>query len=44
MNNELSYMMRILLNNWLNGDIINDFYLFETFVSISKLLDNIHIN
>lgn len=37
MSNAYEYILRALLNNWLNGNIINDFYLFETFVYISKL-------
>ena len=33
-------MLKALLYNWLNGDVINDFYLFEAFVHISKLSYN----
>ena len=44
MNNDLNYLMKILLHNWLNGDIIADFYLFKAFVFIGKLSNNIYKN
>ena len=37
MNSTCDYILGALLNNWLNGSIINDFYLLETFVYIAKL-------
>lgn len=37
------YILRVVLNNWLKGDLIKDFYLFESYVYMSKLLYNIDI-
>lgn len=44
MNNANDYILKSLLHNWLNGNVIEDFYLFEAFVYISKLSYNIDDN
>ena len=44
MNNANDYILKSLLHNWLNGNVIEDFYLFEAFVYISKVSCNIDDN
>lgn len=36
----LNCILEMLLHQWLNGDIIKDFYLFELYVKLSKLSYN----
>lgn len=33
----LNCILEMLLHQWLNGDIIKDFHLFELYVKLSKL-------
>lgn len=38
MNNNFKHILEKLLHYWLSGDIIKDYYLFELYVKLSKIV------